>query len=253
MEKTNHHGGEGMILAPEKFYILIEEEGPYLVFGTPPINQQIITMNSDGESWWYREGRSFDNKEPCALCRCGESHNKPFCDGHHTSADWDPVLTGPEKFDLKKAEMFEGPMIVLSDNQEFCAYARFCDAKGQIWNIVQEADTKEEADLVIREAGHCPGGRLIAWDRETGEPIEPHFEPSIGIIQDPALKISGPIWVRGGIRIKSENGKEYDVRNRVALCRCGKSSNKPFCNGAHASVHFHDGLPDKPKEGGEVF
>jgi CDGSH-type Zn-finger protein len=144
-------------------------------------------------------------------------------------------------------------MVILSDNEEYCAYARFCDAKGRIWNIVEKAETEDDIELVAREAGHCPAGRLIAWDRKTGKPMEPHFEPSIGIIQDPALKISGPIWVRGGIRIKSENGKEYTVRNRVALCRCGQSSNKPFCNGAHASMRFRDGLPSLPKEDGQVF
>ena len=55
--------------------------------------------------------------------------------------------------------------------------------------------------------------------------------------------MSGPIWVKGGIRIEGADGKSYEIRNRVTLCRCGQSSNKPFCDGTHASMHFHDGLP----------
>ena len=45
-----------------------------------------------------------------------------------------------------------------------------------------------------------------------------------------------------GIQIESEDGTLYEVRNRVTLCRCGKSSNMPFCNGSHASIKFRDGL-----------
>ena len=85
------------------------------------------------------------------------------------------------------------------------------------------------------EAGHCPAGRLVAWDRETGKPIEPKFEPSLGLIEDTDKKVSGPIYVRGGIPVVSADGKTYEIRNRVTLCRCGRSDNKPFCNGSHAA------------------
>ena len=37
----------------------------------------------------------------------------------------------------------------------------------------------------------------------------------------------------------------YEGRNRVTLCRCGASSNKPFCDGSHASVKFDDGLVER--------
>ena len=54
--------------------------------------------------------------------------------------------------------------------------------------------------------------------------------------------MSGPIWVRGGITVESADGREYEVRNRVTLCRCGQSSNKPFCDGSHVECSFHDHL-----------
>ena len=81
------------------------------------------------------------------------------------------------------------------------------------------------------------------WDKDTEKVFEPPFKPSIGIIEDPGIKVSGPIWVKGGIRIEGADGKSYEVRNRVTLCRCGQSSNKPFCDGTHASMHFCDGIP----------
>ena len=80
----------------------------------------------------------------------------------------------------------------------------------------------------------CPSGRLVETT-PSGEDREPAFEPSIGVIRD------GPIWVRGGIPVESADGFTYEIRNRVTLCRCGHSSNKPFCDGSHSAVGFRDG------------
>ncbi len=80
----------------------------------------------------------------------------------------------------------------------------------------------------------------MAWDRETKEPLEPHFERSIGIVEDPAEGVAGPLWVRGGIPVVAADGEPYEVRNRVTLCRCGASKNKPFCDASHASIGFTD-------------
>ena len=63
--------------------------------------------------------------------------------------------------------------------------------------------------------------------------IEPNLEKSIGAIEDPAIGTFGPLWIRGGIPIYSADDKLYEVRNRVTLCRCGKSTNKPFCDSSH--------------------
>ncbi|MEG2946166.1 MAG: CDGSH iron-sulfur domain-containing protein, partial [Bacteroidales bacterium] len=65
----------GSTAAPATFYIKITPKGPYLVFGNPPIDQEIILPNEDGNSWLYQKGEHF-TAEPnkCALCRCGESH-----------------------------------------------------------------------------------------------------------------------------------------------------------------------------------
>lgn len=92
----------------------------------------------------------------------------------------------------------------------------------------------------------CPSARLTAWDNRTGKPYEFIFEPSLGLIEDPAIGASGGLWVRGGIRIQREDGRTFEVRNRVVLCRCGHSRNKPYCDGAHAAVKWKDGLEGTP-------
>ena len=136
---------------------------------------------------------------------------------------------------LEQAETIEGPEMLLTDQENLCAFARFCDPKGRIWNLVKQTDTPEARRLVEHEAGHCPAGRLVAWDKKTGKPIEPRFQPSLGLIEDTAKQVSGPIWVRGGVQVVSADGKDYEVRNRMTLCRCGTSSNKPYCDGSHAA------------------
>ena len=108
--------------------------------------------------------------------------------------------------------------------------------------MIRKADDPEMREKVQRMAGNCPAGRLVVWDKSTGEPVEPQLEQSIGLVQDPAAEVSGPLWLRGGITVQSADGEAYEVRNRVTLCRCGASENKPFCDGSHVSIGFRDGL-----------
>jgi hypothetical protein len=110
---------------------------------------------------------------------------------------------------------------------------------GQVWNLVETEDERAAA-MAVREAELCPSGRLVAWDRRTSGAFEPDFEPSIGIVEDPAQEISGPLWIRGGIPVVAADGTNYETRNRITLCRCGASRNKPFCDGTHAAIGFRD-------------
>jgi len=215
--------------------IQVTKDGPYLVSGSLPLSEQWIVTNAEGESLDYREGKKYPAQPQYALCRCGQSANKPFCDGTHQKVQFDGTETASHQPYLKQAETIEGPTMLLTDQENLCAFARFCDPKGRIWNLVKETDNPEARRLVKHEAGHCPAGRLVAWDRETGKPIEPIFEPSLGLIEDTDKKVSGPIWARGGIPVVSAEGKTYEIRNRMTLCRCGRSDNKPFCNGSHAA------------------
>jgi CDGSH-type Zn-finger protein len=215
--------------------IEVTKDGPYLVCGSVPISEQWIVTNPEGESLDYREGKKYPEQQEYALCRCGQSGNKPFCDGTHKKIQFDGTETASGKPYSEQAETIEGLTMLLTDAESLCAFARFCDPKGRIWNLVERTDDPEARRLVEYEAGHCPAGRLVAWDRETGKAIEPKFEPSLGLIEDTARKVSGPIWVRGGIPVISVDGKTYEIRNRKTLCRCGRSDNKPYCDGSHAA------------------
>ncbi len=219
---------------PSTAKIEITPNGPYLVSGGLPLAEQHIVTNAEGDSLEYKEGKKFTTPPQYALCRCGHSNNKPFCDGSHKKVGFDGAETADRRPYLEQAETFEGPEMLLTDAQNLCAFARFCDPKGRVWNLVMQ-DTPEARKLVEHEAGHCPAGRLVAWDKKTGKPIEPKFEPSLGLIEDTAKAVSGPIWVRGGVPVVSADGETYEVRNRLTLCRCGRSANKPFCDGSHAA------------------
>ena len=225
--------------------ITVTKDGPYLVEGDLPLANQHIVTNQEGESIEWREGAAVPHPKEYHLCRCGRSANEPFCDGTHQRIGFGGAETASRASYAKQAGQIDGPTMVLEDAESLCAFARFCDPHGQVWNLVERTDQPDARKLVEHEAGHCPAGRLVARDRVTGKALEPHFEPSIGLVQDTARQISGPIWVRGGIPVVGADGTEYEVRNRMTLCRCGASSNKPFCDGAHASIGFKDGSEKK--------
>jgi len=218
-----------------KAKIEITKDGPYVVSGGLPLSEQWIVTNAEGDSLDYREGKKHPASPQYALCRCGQSGNKPFCDGSHQKVKFDGTETASREPYLKQSKTIAGPTLNLTDAESLCAFARFCDPKGRIWNLVKQSDDPEARRLTEFEAAYCPSGRLVVWDKKTGKAIEPKFEPSLGLIEDTEKKVSGPIWVKGGIPVISADGKAYEVRNRVTLCRCGLSNNKPFCDGSHAA------------------
>jgi len=127
---------------------------------------------------------------------------------------------------------FEGEKFKLTDVWELCDHSRFCLRKGGIRELLK-SDNPEDLELAMEEAKNCPSGRLVLWDKETGKPLEPVLEKSIAVVDDAQKNCEGPLWVRGGIPIESADGTLYEIRNRVTLCRCGKSDNKPLCDGSH--------------------
>jgi CDGSH-type Zn-finger protein len=223
--------------------LTITENGPYLVYGSVPLTVETIGVQEDGGSWDWRAGRAFEARERYALCRCGQSSTKPYCDGTHAKVGFDGTETASREPYDEQAGVIDGPALLLQDAESLCAFARFCDNFGSIWRLVEGSDDPKVRRIVEREGTYCPSGRLVLRERASGKALEPkHEPPSIGLVEDPAKECSGPLWVRGGIRIESSDGEAYETRNRVTLCRCGQSENKPFCDGSHASIGFKDGL-----------
>lgn len=229
----------------DKRMITVTKNGPYLVSGEVPISEQIIVPDKEGTAVEWREGKTLPYKEKCGLCRCGQSEHKPFCDGTHLKVNFDGTETADLDLSRNAIKEINGPTLKLDDAEILCASARFCHRAGGIWNLVPKSSDNGARKTAIEESCHCPSGRLVIYDKRGGQPLEPEVERSIGLIEDPQLDCSGPIWVRGGIPVLSADRKTYQVRNRVTLCRCGKSTNKPFCDSSHFPEHRYEEMSSR--------
>lgn len=207
--------------------------GPYEVDADIPLNQAIIETDERGAGENWGKGKEYPKaEEPYHLCRCGHSKNKPYCDGSHTSCQFnDEEVADNVPYD-KAAKRYVGETVDLLDNENLCAVARFCDVGEQVWNYAMESGKPGYEEEAIRQACNCPAGRLVI-QRKNGEKIEPDLPQEISAVQDPAKGHRGPLWVKGGITLEGQDGKTYEVRNRMTLCRCGQSNNMPFCDASH--------------------
>ena len=213
--------------------IRISKNGPYLIYGELPIQKMVIIAESDGTATEWQLGVKYPQQKICSLCRCGQSKNKPFCDVTHTKVNFDGSENAGGETYLDEPKEFDGVTLKLTDTEKLCASARFCHRAGGIWTLVPESSDPKKKRIAIEEACDCPSGRLVILDKQAVEIIEPNLFKSIWVIEDPGMGVDGPIWVRGGIPVVSVDGKTYRIRNRVTLCRCGKSANKPFCDSSH--------------------
>ena len=94
---------------------------------------------------------------------------------------------------------------------------------------------KGSAEAIARVVPHCPTGALH-FHRTDGGAAEP--VPASNAV---AVTRDGPINVRGDLEIYDESGELRLRDTRAALCRCGQSANRPFCDGAHHATGFRDG------------
>jgi len=219
--------------------IEITENGPYLVSGSAPLDEQTIVYDEDDAPLSWQKSDNCPEKKSYALCRCGKSKSKPFCDGTHIKDGFNGKETANRDKFADKAEKIEGPELIVDDVAEYCIGAGFCHRDGGVWSLVEESANKKAKETAIEECANCPSGRLVARDAKSGKIIEENLKPEISLIEHPEKNQSGPIWVKGGIPIQSADGTEYEKRTRVTLCRCGKSANKPFCDGTHTETGFN--------------
>lgn len=217
--------------------IKILKNGPYIVSGHVPLSEKIIVPEGYGYKW--KEGRTLPQAEEYALCRCGKSKCAPFCDGMHEKIGFTGREDASKALYADRAEVMEGPDLDLLDDHR-CSFSRFCHRNtGDVWELTRNSHNPYLKTEAIKAATGCPAGRLVARSK-TGEVIEPVYEPSIVMIQDPERNVSGGIFVKGNIPIESPDGQIYEIRNRVVLCRCGHSHNMPFCDATHVSIGYSD-------------
>lgn len=199
------------------------DNGPYLVKGA----MSILRM---------ADGRQFEAKSSCALCRCGGSRNKPFCDGTHKANGF--TSAKGEGGQPDRIDHYPGKNITIHDNRGLCAHAGECtDNLPDVFRIGHEpwidpdgADAARVAAVIKR----CPSGALgytlnERLYRDTGDPESIAFAPN-GPYVVCGAQLTGVVPPQG-------------FSDHCTLCRCGGSKNKPFCDGTHWNLKFDEHAP----------
>lgn len=177
------------------------------------------------------KGENLQTKPVMALCRCGASKNKPFCDGSHNTINFssDPS----EERTKDEVLTYEGKDITVHYNRLLCSHAAECgklkkaafDSSRKPW-IKPDNATPEEIQNIVKA---CPSGALRF--SVNGEEPQKVGADSVGITAEK----DGPYRV-AGIPLLSPRLAEGAHGEKYVLCRCGASKNKPYCDGSHFDI-----------------
>jgi CDGSH-type Zn-finger protein len=212
-------------------HIDVMPHGPYEVSGDVPLRPKTEAYGRDGEPLSWKIGDRLDHPSTYYLCRCGQSENKPFCDGTHSFDMFDGTETASTDTAAERFEIHEGPGVTVLKDGERCIHSHFCNIEVTNWfEMIPDTDDPRVRVQLVGMIEHCPSGAL-SYELD-GEPIEPDLPPQVSPIPN------GPLFVSGGVPIERADGEPLEVCNRVTLCRCGQSSNKPLCDGTHAEIGF---------------
>lgn len=214
--------------------IKIIKNGPYEVSGSIPLYKSDIVVDSDNYPIKIDNKEKIDTNDNYYLCRCGNSKNKPFCDGSHESKKFNGKEIAKKSFKNEDKIISESEKLIMIDIPYLCDHGRFCTRDGGISKLMDKGDHDVNSlNEAKKEASLCTSGRLTIIDKNTDKNTEKDFKKEITLLFDTGKDKEGPIWVTGGIPLESSDKKVYEVRNRMTLCRCGNSHNKPFCDGSH--------------------
>ena len=126
--------------------------------------------------------------------------------------------------------------IVVTWEPAYCIHTANClnaepevfDAARRPWIVVDAAN----ADRIAQAVMNCPTGALHFRRVDGGEqepvPTETTVQP----------RTNGPLFLRGNLKFVNAKGEVIREDTRTALCRCGRSSDKPFCDGTHRAIGF---------------
>lgn len=174
------------------------------------------------------------DKEVIALCRCGQSGNKPFCDGTHNKIGFSSATENPSAGTWSD---YVGHGITIHDNRHLCAHAGKCtEGLSSVWRMGREPWIDPDgagAKSIIAVIEQCPSGAL-SYSIDQSRVTEPKESDGIVVSKD------GPYHVTGQVALNDPSRNTDEVSGRYALCRCGASKNKPFCDGSHWHVGFKD-------------
>lgn len=195
--------------------IIFTKFSPYTVTGIESIEDSL--------------GKKIDVPPVVNLCRCGETKDKPFCDGSHCSKGIDSSKR-PDRAEYKWKD-YRGEKITVHFNLGVCSHDGSCvkmlpavfNVNRRPW-IMSDAATPEEIISVIHK---CPSGALAYTVEGTTHKHTYNGAPKI------RTQHKGQIELWGGIEIKDDQGTQPEAADHYVLCGCGCSKNKPFCTGEH--------------------
>jgi len=98
------------------------------------------------------------------------------------------------------------------------------------WITMQGANTS----AIIEQVKRCPSGALSYFmnNELQKEDVTAQAETIVEVSKN------GPLLVYGNVTLKDADGHEVHKHKVTAFCRCGASSNKPFCDGTHRKINF---------------
>lgn len=171
-----------------------------------------------------------------ALCRCGGSKNKPFCDGSHNHNGFSGDRLADRPADRQEA--YRGEKTTIYDNRGLCAHAGVCtdNLKG-VFRLGEEPwidPGGDSAERILDIIERCPSGALSCTIDGVDYNGDPDGPAQIRIVKN------GPYAVAGAVELVNTQWGQGAAQKHFTLCRCGASKNKPFCDGSHWDVGFTD-------------
>ncbi|MEU7828502.1 MULTISPECIES: ferritin-like domain-containing protein [unclassified Nonomuraea] len=221
--------------------IVVLRNGPYVVYGRIPLRRKrkIVSAEQKNALTW-KTSEPLETEETYALCRCGHSGAKPFCDGTHAAIGFDGTEAAPMRPYQELQHVHDGVGISAQRVGELCVHAAFCIGRAR--PIAKMLDDTADSDVrsdVMGRIDHCPSGSYSYALERGGETIEADLPRAISVLKEED-GLASALWVTGGIPITRSDGRPVETRNRMTLCRCGHSGNKPLCDGTHREIGFHE-------------
>jgi CDGSH-type Zn-finger protein/rubrerythrin len=227
------------VTAHIKRKIVIWPNGPYVVYGDIPLLRKYRVLHEHQEGLTWRKGEPYETEETYALCRCGQSSTKPFCDGTHVRMRFDGTETADPRPSAQRRITLGGTGLVIQRDPPLCMGAHFCANHDEhIKQLAAATDDTQIRLMVIKMIENCPSGSFVYALEPGGPDMEPDLPQAIAVVDEGPH--AGCLWVTGNIPIERADGKPFETRNRVTLCRCGQSKNKPLCDGTHRRIGFKD-------------
>ena len=216
-------------------------DGPYLVHGQIPLQRKVklVAPENDDSLDWHRT-ETIPTEETYALCRCGRSGAKPFCDGSHARAGFDGTETAKTGAYTDRMWRQEGEGISVRRVGSLCMHAAFCVGRTkQLDDWLPETTDSDARAHVMWMVDRCPSGSYTYALEPDAEAIEPDLPAAISVVEE-EHGLASALWATGGIPVLRADGQPWEARNRVMLCRCGHSGNKPLCDGTHRTINFRE-------------